>query len=112
MHKKETELELAWRQRWSTTATMRARRSSGGDVGKTEERKEERRRRLSFIGQPRKQEEDTSRLSPRQREAKGGHRHDWKPGEARRRWQLPATTVQRIYRIAIRQISQITPKFT
>ena len=40
MRKKETELELAWLRRWSTTATMRAHRSSGGGVGKTE--KEER----------------------------------------------------------------------
>jgi len=37
MRKKEMELELAWLQRWSTTATMRARWSSGGGVGKTEE---------------------------------------------------------------------------
>ena len=37
MRKKETELELAWQQLWSTTATMRAHRSSGGSIRKTEE---------------------------------------------------------------------------
>ena len=49
----------------------------------------------------RKQEEATTRPSPRQRDAKDGHDRDWKPKEARRRWQLPDGTVQLIYQIAI-----------
>ena len=49
--------------------------------GKQRKRKEERRRRLSFIGRPRKQEEDTSRPSPRQREAKGSHSRTWNAEE-------------------------------
>ena len=81
-------------------------------TGKQSKGKEEWRRRLSFIERPRDQGDDTQWPSPRQREAKGGHRHVWKTGEGRRRWGGGRGTVPQNYRIAIRFKIQITPKFS
>ena len=49
--------------------------------------------------------------SPYQREVGGGYERAQKPVEAGRRRELPACTVQTIYKNAARFISQITLKF-
>jgi len=84
--RKETELELAWLRRWSTTATMRARRSSGSGVGKTEKKegrtattselyraaKEARGRHVAAVSTPaRSQGRPQARLERRRRNAGG-----------------------------------------
>ena len=80
-------------------------------VGKTEEEKGDEGRRHKLYMTARKQEEATTRPSPRQRDAKDGHVHAWKQKEARRRWQLPDGTVPQNCKIATRFKTQITPKF-
>ena len=67
MRKKETELELAWLQWWRHYGDGAGSPELSGGDGKIE------------------QGEATKGPFLRQREAKGGHRRDWKPGEARRR---------------------------
>ena len=90
---------------------MRAQRSYGGGVGKTEEEKGDERRWHKLYMMARKQEEATQESSPRQRNAKDGHALAWKQQEAHRRRQLPAGIVPQNYKIATRFKTQITPKF-
>ena len=93
----------ALRRRGSSTELWQWRRK------KTEEEEKWRRRRLNLYNMAQKQEEAMPRSSPRQCDAKDGHDHDWKPKEARRRWQLPDGTVQLIYQIAIRLKFKLLP---
>ena len=80
-------------------------------MGKAEQQKEDRRRRLSFIERPREQGDDTQWPSLCQREAKDGHRRVWNQAEGRRWWGGGRDTVPHNYRIAIHFKIQITPKF-
>ena len=58
----------------------------------------------------RKDEEATQEPSPCQHEAKRGHDSDWNAIELAVGEVASAVTVHHIYRIALRQFSQITPK--
>ena len=79
---------------------------------KTEERKERRRRRLGPNNTAQKLKEATLRPLPRQRNAQTAtHATGSKPKLAGEVAQA-VNTIHRNYRIAIRQNSQITPKFS
>jgi hypothetical protein len=66
----------------------------------------------SFIGQPRKQGEATAESFPRQHEAKAATRAPGTPKTVASHVASAVNTVHNIYKFAIRQNSQITPKFS
>ena len=79
---------------------------------KTEERKERRRRRLGPNNMAQKLKEATLRPLPRQRDAQTATRVTRSKPKLAGGVAQAVNTVHRNYRIAIRQISQITPKFS
>ena len=91
--------------------TVRAHRSYGCGVGKTEQGSGGKRRRPRLNSMAQKHKEATQETSPRQREAEDVHARAWKRTEGRSNVAKAVNTVHRNYRIAIHFQIQITPKF-
>ena len=75
-------------------------------------KKEERRRLQSFIGQPRKRKEATMKSSVRQRDVQTATRATGSKPKLAGGVAQAVNTVHSNYKFAIRQISQITLKFS
>ena len=104
-------------ERFATTAQALVRRRGLNEEWrwrreKTEERKERRRRRLGPNNTAQKLKEATLRPLPRQRDAQTAMRATGTPKKVTGGVAQAVNTVHQNYRIAIRQISQITPKFS
>ena len=85
---------------------------SSGDGKKQRAKKEEQRRLQSFIGRPRKRKEATTKPSARQRNAQTATRATGSKPKIAGHVASAVDTVHPNYRIAIRQNSQITLKFS
>jgi len=103
--------------RFAETATALSRRreldgAAAVATGKTEEEEKRRRRRLGSNNTAQKLKEATTEPFPRQCDAKDGHDMPGTPKKVAGGVASAMDTVHSIYKFAIRQNSQITPKFS
>ena len=102
---------------FAETATALGRRreldgAAAAVTGKTEKEEERRRRRLGSYNVTQKLKEATTEPFPHQRDAKDGHDAPGTPKKVAGGVATAVNTIHSIYKFAIRQNSQITPKFS